>query len=133
MENKRFSGIEAELYYQATPNLYIQASIGTLDPQYNEAFDDTGKDVKDIYQHPFTAEFTSMFTIDYNFGAGARGTPGIRLDAFHSDDYTSFPDTYAATVTRTDPHDIIDIRLYLNDFALGDNMTGDIALWGRNM
>ena len=130
---QEMSGVEAELYYQATPNLFLAVSIGTLDPKYNEAFDGNGKDVKDIYQHPFAAEFTSMVTVDYSFGAGARGTPGIRLDAYHSDEYTSFPDVYPSIVTRSAPHDLIDIRLYLNDFALGDNMTADLALWGKNV
>ena len=130
---QEISGIEAELYYQATPNLYFQASIGTMDAKYNSAFDDSGNDVSNTFRHPYTPDMSSMFTVDYNFGAGAMGTPGIRIDAYHSDSYVHFPDTYDAMKTETPSHDIIDIRIYMNDFSLGDNMTADLSIWGRNV
>tara|TARA_B100000586_G_scaffold264680_1_gene235383 strand:+ start:484 stop:2793 length:2310 start_codon:yes stop_codon:yes gene_type:complete len=130
---QEITGVEAELYYQASPNLYFQASIGTLDAEYNEARDDAGNDVSDAFAHPFVPDLTTMLTLDYNFGSGPRGTAGIRIDAYTNDGYTSFPDPEDSARINTPSHELIDIRLYLNDFQLGDNMTADISFWGKNV
>tara|TARA_B000000460_G_scaffold132692_1_gene93504 strand:+ start:766 stop:3075 length:2310 start_codon:yes stop_codon:yes gene_type:complete len=130
---QEINGVEAELYFQASPNLYFQASIGTLDAEYNEAKDDNGNDVSSTFAHPFVPEVTTMFTLDYNFGSGPRGTSGLRIDAYSNDGYSSFPDPNDAEVVKTPSHELIDVRLYLNDFQLGDNMTADISIWGTNV
>ena len=74
-----------------------------------------------------------MLTLDYNFGSGPRGTAGIRIDAYTNDGYTSFPDPEDSARINTPSHELLDIRLYLNDFQLGDNMTADISFWGKNV
>jgi iron complex outermembrane receptor protein len=123
------SGVEVELKWAPTDRWYVQASLGTAD---SEVVDITGLDPrseaeigKEVTNTP---DVTGNLLASYTFPIGSNE---LAISANYR--YTS---SMFYTFTQTNVRDESTANSFLNaraDFAFGQNLQYNVALWGNNL
>jgi iron complex outermembrane receptor protein len=132
-------GIELEAALRLGSTL-LMANYAWLDPEYDE-FIDAGVNVADNRAFVHAPEHSFNLVLDSELMRRDWGAVRAVVDYAWTDDFYTYP--YQLEVTnpglqvardsQVEAHGILNARLAIADIPFGDNATGEIALWARNL
>lgn len=138
------SGFELEAAWRPIEALRLQLSYGYLDAEYDE-FIDRGVDQADNRAFVHAPKHTFNLVADGRLAQTRFGALNLMADYAYSDDMYLYPyqlassgpdyDPTAAVAenTRVDAIGVLNARLALSEIPLGSSMSGEVALWSRNL
>ena len=136
----RQQGLELEAHLRATEDLTLGFNYGYLHAKYTRFLID-GVDVKGNRSVQFAPRNTASFTLDDVLARTGNGVLHATLDYRYTDAFYLYVYPFVQTVppqqlapnTRVKPTGILNARLSLSDIDLGHGVSGEVALWAKNL